>query len=66
MYELVSSQRKCKHCWLCETLLNGFITREVGYLRINEIHGDWQDMKAAAESVIAACPNDAITFRKVS
>jgi ferredoxin len=65
MYELLSIRRKCKQCWTCETLLPGFITRETGYLRINECNRDFDDMKSAAHRVVDGCPNGAIIFREI-
>ena len=66
MYELRSNQERCKQCWTCESLLPGFITKDIGLKSIDSGCRNFEDMQAAATSIVAACPNGAITFYKIS
>lgn len=66
MYTLVSNEIKCGRCGTCERLIRGFKTQYNGCLMIsmNRYHNE-EEIRCSCESLIDACPNEAIKLENI-
>jgi len=65
MFELSVDFDKCQGCMKCEVLLPSFRNIHGGRLRISVRRLEEEEIRVAAYSVLAGCPNGAIKLKEL-